>query len=158
METMTADEALAHHEALLTGADALRAQGNLTGALVRYRVADDLLRTLPDGEGDGAVLRAQAAIASTQQRIGEVLVAQGDLAAALATLRAELTLRRHIATAEPDDAPAREHVARVAARVAEVLVLRSAIATFQGGEPTGAPARRRPGEASWNLRAVAGAL
>src|SRR6185437_2029371 len=115
METMTADEALAHHEALLTGADTLRAQGNLTGALVRYRVADDLLRTLHDG--DGAAPRAQAAMAATQQRIGEVLVAQGDLAAALAALRAELALRRLIAAADADDAPAREQVSRVAGRI-----------------------------------------
>src|SRR5690242_14834412 len=114
METMNAEEALAHHEALLTGADALRAQGNLTGALVRYRVADDLLRSLPDD--DCVAPRAQAAMASTQQRIGEVLVAQGDLAAALAALRAELALRRGIAAAGDDDAQAREHVARVAAR------------------------------------------
>ncbi|HEY1545265.1 MAG TPA: tetratricopeptide repeat protein, partial [Xanthobacteraceae bacterium] len=160
MQTMTADEALAQHGALLAGADALRAQGNLTGALARYRAADDLLRVLPDG--DAVASRARAGRASTQQRIGEALVAQGDLAAALEALHAALALRRRIAAADARDAPARDQVARVAARVAEVLVLKSAIATFQGGgeisDQAKAPTRRLPAEAPWKLSAVAGAL
>jgi len=158
MEAMTSDHALAQHAALLAGADALRQQGDLTGALARYRAADDLLRAPPDGDDSP---RVRAARAHTLKRIGEALVAQGDLAAALAALNAELALRRRIAAADAGDAQAREQVARAAARVAEVLVLRSAIATFQGGQAggqTGAPARRRPGAASWTLSAVAGAL
>src|SRR6202451_691886 len=137
------DAALARHAALLADADALRAQGDLTGALGRYRAADDVLQAIPEPER--AAPRALAALALTQQRLAEVLTAQGDLAAVLDALRAELAMRRRIADMDGEDAASRDAVAAVAARVAEVLVLKSAIAAFQG-QQAGASARRRPGE------------
>src|SRR3984957_6278850 len=154
--SMTIEPALEPHEALHARGDALRAQVDLTGALACYRQAGDLLDALTEPEK--AAPPVLAARALTQQRLGELLIAQGDLAAALDALRAEIELRRRIAAADADDPHKRDAVARVAARVAEVLVLKSAIATIQGGGQAGAPARRRPGEASWTLSAVAGAL
>ena len=68
------------------------------------------------------------------------------MAAALAALRAELDLRRRLSAADADDAGQREQVVRAGARVAEVQVLKSTIATLQGGG------------ASWTLSSVAGAL
>jgi hypothetical protein len=131
VQQMTYDEALAQHAAMLVGADASRAQGDLTGALGRYRAAGEVLAAIADA--DGAARRVLDGLALTRQRIGEVLVAQGDLAAALDAQRAELAVRRRIADAQPDDAGKRDDVARAAARIAEVLVLKSALATFQGG-------------------------
>jgi tetratricopeptide (TPR) repeat protein len=159
VQQMTSEEALAQHPAFLVGADAARAQGDLTGALARYRAAGEVVAAIA---GDGAARHVLDGLAMAQQRIGEVLVAQGDLAAALEAMRAELAVRRRIAEAQPGDAARRDDVARAAARVAEVLVLRSALATFQGGGQAagqvGGLTRRRPGEASWTMSAVAGAL
>ncbi len=71
----------------------------------------------------------EEARALTKQRLGESLIANGDLAAALVALREELELRRRIAAADPAAADKRRQVERVGARVAEVLVLKSAIST-----------------------------
>jgi tetratricopeptide (TPR) repeat protein len=146
---MTPVQADERHDALHALADALKFKGDLTGALGHYREADQILRGVVAASGT----RQLAALASTQERIGEVLLAQGDLAGALEALRAELELRRRLAATDPGDVRAREAVARVASRVAEVLVLKSAIATLPG-----AGSSQRPGAAAWNLSTLAGAL
>jgi hypothetical protein len=49
------DAALARHAALIADADALRAQGDLIGALGRYRAADGVLQAIPEPERAAAL-------------------------------------------------------------------------------------------------------
>jgi tetratricopeptide (TPR) repeat protein len=90
--------------------------------------------TCAPSPGEDASLDAHAL---RQQRLGEVLIGHGDLAAALVALRTELELRRHIADRDPADAEKREQVARVVARTGQVLVLKSAISACREGGRTG---------------------
>lgn len=101
---------------------------------------------------------ALAATARERQQAGEALIARGELAAALDVLREELELRRHLVERDPDDADKRAQVARTSARVAEVLVFRSAITALRQGVNAGCglgslaakePARQH--DISWTL-------
>ena len=99
-------QALARHGGLHALADTLRRKGDLTGALGRYREAMDVARALLEVKNASAGMLA--ALALTQQSIGDVLIAQGDLPAALVAWHAELDLRRRIAGADAGDPQKRE--------------------------------------------------
>src|SRR5690348_16022478 len=69
-----------------------------------------------------------AEAARARRSAAEAAIRRGELAAALDALRDELALRRRVLELDPDDAQARESVARTAARLADVLVFRSSLA------------------------------
>lgn len=144
-----------HHDDLQARADTLRRRGDLTGALACYREAGDLVCELSDAEQ--AAPRSLSTLALIRQKIAEVMVAQGELAGALDALREELELRRRLCALDPGNAEWREQVSRAAARAADLLVLKSGIATFRDGGST-ETARRRSRDTSWALRSVGATL
>ena len=107
---------------------------------------------------------AIAAMAHERRRAGDAARARGDLAAALEAMRSELELRRRLCALDPDDADKRKDASQTAARVAEVLVFRSAVAGVRNGKNAGASglpdakeaARQR--DVAWTLRTVGNTL
>ena len=103
--------------------------------------------------------------ADERRRVGEALIARGELASALETLRHELELRRRLAAHDPADPDRRAQVSRVAARIAEVLVFRSGVAVLRQGvngaassDADAARAPAAPHDISWTLRSAGSRL
>jgi tetratricopeptide (TPR) repeat protein len=108
-----------------------------------------------------ASVEALADLADERRRAGEALVARGELATALDTMRQELDLRRRLAEHAPADAEKRVQVSRTAARIAEMLVFRSAVAMMREGVNVGREAARPhdvSSNFSWTLRSAGSAL
>src|SRR5262249_13740654 len=98
-------------------------------------------------------------LAGELRRRGEVLIARGELAPALDVLRQELDLRRSQLAHDPADAENRRQVSRTAARIAQILVLRSAITTLrEEGDGVNASEAARAHDAAWTLRTAASTL
>ena len=111
-------------------------------------------QAVPPGPVAGPLPAADLAVLARGQRlIGEAAVARGDLPAALRAMRGELDLLRRLSALDQSDRGRRAAVDRAAARVADVLVLRSAIASVGRGTPQSPGAS--PRAASWTLGAAA---
>ncbi len=108
---------------------------------------------------------ALAEKAGERRREGDTALARGDGAAALQALHGELDLRRRLCELAPDDAEMRRAAAQTAARIAELLVFRSAVANLRrDGRRAAASATpdtresMRQREVAWTLRSVGDTL
>jgi tetratricopeptide (TPR) repeat protein len=83
------------------------------------------------------------------EKIGETLIAQGDVAGGLDHLRQGLDTQRRLSAMDPDNTDMRRDVAKRVARVGELLILKSTLTSFRAG-----PQRESgPGATDWQLRA-----
>jgi tetratricopeptide (TPR) repeat protein len=132
--------------ALVGLGDALKRQGDLTGALARLREGCGITRALA---GRDAGPESLADLSAALEKIGETLIAQGDVAGGLDHLRQGLDAQRRLSAMEPDNADMRRDVAKRVARVGELLILKSTLTSFRAG-----PRRDSgPATAEWQLRA-----
>jgi len=127
--------------ALIGLGEAQKRKGDLTGALVSFREA----RALADQNGADA-----ESLADILEKIGETLVAQGDVGGGLDHLRAALDGARRLAAQDPDNADKRRDVARRVARVGELLLFKSTLASYRAGPP----GKSDPRAGDWGLRAA----
>jgi tetratricopeptide (TPR) repeat protein len=99
---------------------------------------------------DPADAGARRTLAVSLDAFGDLLKSRGDLDGALAAYREGLTLRRELAAAEPGNAQRQREAARIAEKMAGVLVMKGALASH------GAGASER--DASWSLGAAGDVL
>jgi tetratricopeptide (TPR) repeat protein len=93
------DLSLAHEKL----GNALRAQGNMRGALSAFREALAIQQRLM--AADPSNLSWQRDLGVSYERLGDVLRLQGDLPAALAAFRERLAISERLALADPSNAP-----------------------------------------------------
>jgi tetratricopeptide (TPR) repeat protein len=137
--------------ALIGLGDALKISGDLSGALIRFREGCGIAHALAGEDADSAWLSETA---GGLEKIGETMIAQGDLAGALEGLRQALDVRRRLCARDPDNTHERRNVAKLVARVGEVLTLKSTLTSFRAGVgQTSASAPGRAGGAEQQLRA-----
>jgi tetratricopeptide (TPR) repeat protein len=154
------DEAPVCKSAAIALADELKSQGDLTGALMRYREFYAALRQRASQSDPRLLLE----MALTLERIGEVLAAQGDLSGALDPLGQALDIRRRLAVIEPANILHPPDRAASVKRVGDALVLKSAIAAFRASIDPPAGERRDEADreagrhASWDLKTFGATL
>jgi tetratricopeptide (TPR) repeat protein len=137
--------------------DALKGSGDLTGALVCYREAYDILRALADASASERL----ADVSMCLHKIGDVLTAQGDLAGAAVALRQELDIRRRLSQMDLDDVRKRRDVSNSVKRVGDLLMLKSVLGNFGAGADgsrASAAVAPRPGDRLARLKTVGDAL
>jgi tetratricopeptide (TPR) repeat protein len=141
--------------ALIGLGDALKRQGDLTGALAEFREGYAIVRTLA-GQGDASP-ESLADLSAVLEKIGETLIAQGDVAGGLDHLRQGLDAQRRLSAIDPD---MRRDVAKRVARVGELLILKSTLTSFRAGpqRESGPATTEWQRRASWSLKTAGGAL
>ena len=82
--------------------DVLVAQGDLSGALQRYRATMVIAERLAGADPNNAVWQRDLSV--SHNKIGDVLVAQGDLSGALHSYRAAMVIAERLAEADPNNA------------------------------------------------------
>ena len=94
------------------------------------------------------------------EKIGETLIAQGDVAGGLDHLRQGLDAQRRLSAMDPDNADMRRDVAKRVARVGELLILKSRLTSFRAGpqRDSGPATPEWQRRASWSLKTAGSAL
>jgi eukaryotic-like serine/threonine-protein kinase len=113
--------------------DVLVAQGNLAGALEKYRLSERIRKFLTDR--DTSNLDWQRDLAVAYNKLGDTLLAQGDLAQALQNYKAALTITKHITEKAPQISSWKRDIAvgysKVGAALRDQGKLSDALANFE---------------------------
>ena len=115
--------------------DALRAQGDLAGALESYRAGLDTTEKLAARDASNAVWQRDLAI--SHERIGDTLTAEGDLGGALASYRKGLAIHEALAKRNPSDSEGQRDLSVSDNKIGDAL--------RNGGEPAEALKSYRAG-------------
>lgn len=114
-------------QALNALGDALKELGDLTSAHRHYREAYDVAHEHPRLGDPERLVEASVSL----QKIGEVLMAQGDLLGAATALRQGLEVRRQLSEMDRNDAQKHQDVTLSIKRLGDILVFKSALLTVR---------------------------
>ncbi|MDF3072176.1 MAG: tetratricopeptide repeat protein, partial [Polyangiaceae bacterium] len=131
--------------ALLLQADTRRMRGSLVEAMLGFREALDISRTLAEADPSNAAWQGDLSV--SQEKIGDVLRAQGDLGGALAVYRESLTVRRRLAQADSSNAGWQRDLSVSHNKVGDVLRARGDLGGALAAYRESLPVRRRLAEA-----------
>jgi tetratricopeptide (TPR) repeat protein len=102
-------------------ADALRAAGDLEGALAAIEKGTPLVRERMKSEPDS--LSARQSVAVVAIRTGDILMRRGDVARASELFREVVDIHRATARADPANGAVRDEIASASTRLCEALLL-----------------------------------